>query len=362
MRHQGHPGHRRDPAPAVTTERVPGDPGAVSRANLAAPRANPVDPPRPARSRAAPLSVCARRVRLTRRPASARATRVVRAVRATGLTARSIGMLVLALLVAACTGVGAGTSGGSTAGGGPASGSGGPVELTVFAAASLKGAFNRLASAFEAAHPGVKVVFSYDASSTLRTQIELGAPADVFASADMANVQALSAANLTTTPAQAFAGNGLVVILAPGNPAQLTSPLDLARPGIKLVTAGPNVPISRYTVQVIANLARQPGYPADYEAAVSANIVSREDNVKGIVIKVELGEADAGIVYLTDATASGKVGTLQVPAAAQVLATYGVVALKASSHPAEAAAFVAMLRSPAGQRILAGFGFVPAGP
>ncbi len=282
-------------------------------------------------------------------------------------------MLVLALLVAACTGVGAGTSGGkssgaaetsggSTAGGGPASASGGPVELTVFAAASLKGAFDRLASTFEAAHPGVKVVFSYDASSTLRTQIELGAPADVFASADMTNAQALSAANLTTTPAQAFAGNGLVVILAPGNPARLTSPLDLARPGIKLVTAGPNVPISRYTVQAIANLARQPGYPADYEAAVSANIVSREDNVKGIVTKVELGEADAGIVYLTDATASGKVGTLQVPAAAQVLATYGVVALKASSHPAEAAAFVAMLRSPAGQQILADFGFVPAGP
>ena len=272
--------------------------------------------------------------------------------------------LTVALMVAACTTAGAGNAPGNgsvrpSASISPAAGR--QLELTVFAAASLKGAFDRLGTAFEAAHPGVKVVFSYDASSTLRTQIELGAPADVFASADLTNAQALATAGLTTTSAQPFAGNRLVVILAPGNPAQLASLVDLARPGIKLVTAGPNVPISRYTVQAIANLARQPGYPPGYETAVAANIVSREDNVKGIVTKVELGEADAGIVYRTDATASGKVGTLQIPDAAQVLATYGVVALKASSRPAEAAAFVAMLLSPAGQQILAGFGFVPAG-
>jgi len=136
-------------------------------------------------------------------------------------------------------------------------------------------------------------------------------------------------------------------------------PPDLARSGIKVIGAGPEVPISKYAAQLIANLARQPGYPAGYASGVAANTVSREDNVRAIVAKVALGEGDAGIVYATDAR-TGNVGTVEIPAGANVVATYGAVVTTASRHPAAAGAFLDWLAGPDGQAILASFGFLPA--
>lgn len=277
--------------------------------------------------------------------------------------ARLVPGLAAVVFLAACSGSAATSSGSTSA---PAPGSiavdsatPAPVELTVFAAASLNAAFTRLGSAFEAAHPGVTVVFSFDASSVLRTQVEQGAPADVFASADEQNPAALVGAGLAVGPPTSFAANALTVIVPIGNPAKIATPADLARPGVKVVAAGAAVPITRYADQLLVNLAAQPGYPPAFVAAVTANVVSREDNVRGLVTKIELGEGDAGIVYVTDARASTKVETVPLPDGANVRATYDAVVVKASIHPAQAADFLAFLHGVDGQAILAEFGFLP---
>ena len=128
---------------------------------------------------------------------------------------------------------------------------------------------------------------------------------------------------------------------------------------MKIIAAGDEVPITKYATQLVDNLAKEPGYPADFAAAYAANIVSREDNVKAVVAKIELGEGDAGIVYVTDAGASTKVATVAVPDSANVLATYAGVVVKASPNPTAAQAFLAWFAGPDGQAILADFGFLP---
>ncbi|HEU4752501.1 MAG TPA: molybdate ABC transporter substrate-binding protein, partial [Armatimonadota bacterium] len=173
----------------------------------------------------------------------------------------------------------------------------GPVQ--VYAAASLTDAFNALRPEFERANPGTTVRFNFGASSTLRTQIEQGAPADVFASADRAQMEPLVGGKLVETPAR-LAGNRLVVVLPSSNPGRIASLKDLARPGMKVVATAASVPIGRYTQEVLRKLGRMPGYPAGYAAAVERNIVSREPNVRSVLAKVELGEADAAFVYETD--------------------------------------------------------------
>jgi molybdate transport system substrate-binding protein len=233
------------------------------------------------------------------------------------------------------------------------------ADLTIYAAASLKKAFAGVKAAYEAANPGVRLTMSFDASSALETQIEQGAPADVFASADTKNPQKLVDAGYATSPVTIFAGNALTVIVPTANPAGIAGPADLARSGVKVVAAGDAVPITRYADRLIANLAGQPGYPADYAAKVRANTVSREDNVAAVVSKVELGEGDAAIVYVSDARNSTRVTALAVPADANVPATYGVVTVKASMDPAAAAAFTAWLAGPEAQAILATYGFLP---
>lgn len=236
---------------------------------------------------------------------------------------------------------------------------GGQGELTVFAAASLKGVLDAMKPAFEAAAPGVTLVVSTDSSAALETQIEQGAPADVFLSADLANAQKLADAGFAAGAPQPFAGNRLLVVVPTANPAGVASPADLARPGLKVIAAGDAVPITRYALQVVAKLAALPGYPAGFAAGYAANVVSREDNVRAVVAKIELGEGDAAIVYATDAAASKKVGAIAIPDGANVVATYAGAVVRASRHPAEAAAFLAWLEGAAGQAILASFGFLP---
>ncbi len=233
------------------------------------------------------------------------------------------------------------------------------VDLEIYGAASLKGALDKAKTAYEAAVPGVTLTISTDASSALATKIEQGAPADVFLSADTKNSQALVDKGITDGPAVAFAGNRLAVVVPTDNPAGIRTPADLARAGVKIIAAGDEVPITKYATQIVDKLAREPGYPADFAAAYAANVVTREDNVKAVVAKLELGEGDAGIVYVTDAAASTKVATVDVPDSANVLATYSGVVVKASPDTADAHAFLAWFAGPDGRAILASFGFLP---
>jgi molybdate transport system substrate-binding protein len=233
------------------------------------------------------------------------------------------------------------------------------VDVIVFAAASLKGALEAAEPVYEAANPGVNLLISTDASSALETKIEQGAPVEVFLSADTTNPQKLVDKGLTAGPAVNFAGNKLTVIVPIANPARITTPKDLANKGVKIIAAGDAVPITKYANQLVADLAKEPGYPADFVAAYNANVVSKEDNVKALVAKLELGEGDAGIAYVTDAKASTKVATVEVPPAANVLATYAGVVVNASPNQAAATAYLTWIAGSDGQAILSGYGFLP---
>ena len=233
------------------------------------------------------------------------------------------------------------------------------VELNVVGAASLKSALAAVKTAYETAVPGITLTVATDASSTLRTQIEQGAPADVFLSADQKNPAALVAEGQADGDAFDFARNRLTIIVPLDNPARISTAADLGRPGIMVIAAADDVPITTYAHQAVGNLADLAGYPADLAATYGANVVSREENVKAVVSKIELGEGDAAIVYETDAIASAKVATVDIPDAANVMATYAGVVVKATSHASDAHAFLAWLAGPGGAATLARFGFLP---
>jgi len=263
-------------------------------------------------------------------------------------------------VVAACSGGGA-SQAASTA---PATASSGTpssaaAALTIYGAASLSGVLDKIKTAYETANPGTKLTISTDSSATLETQIEQGAPADVFLSADTTNPKKLVDKGLAAGAAVTFAANKLTIIVPIANPAGITTPADLAKSGVRVIAAGDAVPITKYATQLVANLAREPGYPADFPARYAANIASREDNVKAIVAKIELGEGDAGIVYVTDAKASSEVITVDVPDTANVPATYAGVVVKASRNADAAEAFLTWFAGPGGQAILGAFGFLP---
>ncbi|HEX5148985.1 MAG TPA: molybdate ABC transporter substrate-binding protein [Candidatus Limnocylindrales bacterium] len=236
------------------------------------------------------------------------------------------------------------------------------VELTVYGAASLKEALAAVATAYEIAVPGTALTIATDSSATLRAQIEQGAPADLFLSADEQNPQALVDARLTDGAAVDFASNTLVIVVPLDNPAGIATPADLARPGVKIVAAGDEVPISGYARQLVDRLAALDGYPADFASAYAANVVSKEENVKAVVAKIELGEADAAIAYVTDAAASsGRVAAIAIPPGVNVAADYAGVVVKASPHAAAAHTFLDWLAGPGGSAILATFEFGPPG-
>ena len=271
----------------------------------------------------------------------------------------------VAVVVAACSSAGAATpsaaapSVASVATSASAPGSGATGGLTIFGAASLKGALDKAKSAYEAANPGTALTISTDSSSALETQIEQGAPADVFLSADTTNPKKLVDGGFASGDATVFAGNKLTVITPPDNPGGVATPADLAKSGLKVIAAGDEVPITKYATQLVANLAKEAGYPASFVDAYNANVVSKEDNVKAVVAKIELGEGDAGIVYLTDAAASDKVRTVDVPDSANVPATYAGVIVKASPNQDAASKFLDWFAGPDGQAILSSFGFLP---
>ena len=234
------------------------------------------------------------------------------------------------------------------------------TSLAIYGASSLKAALAKIETAYEAAVPGTTLTVSIDSSAALETKIEQGAPADVFLSADTANPQKLVDKQLTAGGLTKFAGNLLTVIVPTANPAAIQGPADLAKPGVKVITASESVAVTKYATMLVANLAGEPNYPADFAARYTANIVSKEDNVGAMVAKVELGEGDAAIVYVTDAKGSTKITVIAVPDAANVPATYAGVVVKASAYAAAATAFLAWLAGPEGQAVLAALGFRPA--
>jgi molybdate transport system substrate-binding protein len=232
------------------------------------------------------------------------------------------------------------------------------TKLTVFAAASLREAFEAAAPAFTK-RSGVAVTFSYGGSDTLVTQLKQGAPADVFASANDAQMKVALDAGLIVAPARTFAHNHLVVIVPKVNPAKLTGLPDLAKPGVKVVLAAPTVPVGGYSRGAFRKLNAQPGYAADYDSMVERNVVSNELDVKAVATKISLGEADAGVVYATDVTPliADRVKAIAFPPGASPDATYPIAALKGAPNPAGARAFVDFLLSPEGQAFLKARGF-----
>jgi molybdate transport system substrate-binding protein len=231
-----------------------------------------------------------------------------------------------------------------------------PDRVVVLAAASLTDALEELAGTY-VDETGTEIVISFDASSALRAQIEEGAQADLFVSADVANPQQLVDAGLTDGEARRFASNALTIVVPADGSSHVAAWTDLAAPAVRIVAAGDDVPITRYAVELIDNLAAQPGAPSGFADAYAGNIVSREDNVRAVLAKIELGEGDAGIVYETDAASSIDVTTIDIPAETNVAADYAFVVL--ADAPPGAAAFGEWLLGEEAQSILASHGFRP---
>jgi molybdate transport system substrate-binding protein len=210
---------------------------------------------------------------------------------------------------------------------------------------------------FEDAHTGLAVQVNFGSSIALRTQIEQGARVDVFLSADEANAEDLVASGLASGPPTAFARTSLSIVVPADDPAGIGSPLDLARPGVKLVAAGEGVPVTIYAGRVLEALSTKPGYPADFVDAVLANVVTREPDARAVLTKVELGEGDAAIVYTTDARRSRLVRVIGIAGDANVAVSYAGVVLAAAPRPADARAFLAWLTGPEGRAIFSKYGF-----
>jgi molybdate transport system substrate-binding protein len=226
------------------------------------------------------------------------------------------------------------TSGGS---------SGSANEIKVFAAASLTAAFTELGQQYTSANGGTKVSFNFAGSQALATQIQQAAPADVFASADTTNMDKVK--DLVGTP-QNFASNLLQIVVEKGNPKGVKTLDDLANPDLKVVLAAPDVPAGKYAAEALNT------------AKVTVKPVSEEDNVKAVVTKVSLGEADAGIVYVTDVTAGGdKVEGVDIPKDQNVTATYPIATVEAGKDKAQA--FLDLVLSDQGQQVLKQYGFLP---
>ena len=221
-------------------------------------------------------------------------------------------------------------------------------ELTVFAASSLTESFTSVAKQFEKRYPDVTVKFDFDSSANLAAQIQQGAPADVFASADEANIQkAVDSGDVTTKPV-VFAKNRLEIAVEKGNPKKVSGLADLAKSGLVVVLCADAVPCGKYAAQAFAN------------AGVSVSPASKEENAKATLSKVSLGEADASVVYVTDVRAAkGEVGGVKIPDRQNVIATYAIAVTKENRGSAAAKAWVQFIQSKSAQTALRKFGFLP---
>jgi molybdate transport system substrate-binding protein len=229
--------------------------------------------------------------------------------------------------------------------------------LMVFAAASLTDAFDEIGKAFEADHAGVTVKLNFGASQALRTQIEQGAQADVFASANSKEMDALLAGNFVDAQSpQIFLTNQLVVIMPAHNPARVENLVDLAKNGLKLVLAAEEVPVGNYSLKALEKLDQEFGN--GFKNKTLQNVVSYENTVKQVVAKVQLGEADAGIVYISDTVAAPELTKIDIPMENNVVAEYLLAALVQSKKTELAGAFISYVLSTDGQSILKKWGFL----
>jgi molybdate transport system substrate-binding protein len=235
-------------------------------------------------------------------------------------------------------------------------------ELMIFAAASLTDAFKEMAARIEQANPGTKLTFNFAGSPTLRTQLAQGARADVFASADEPNMNGAEKDGTISGEPRTFARNLLVVVVPANNPAGINTLQDLAKPKIKLVLTNKDVPVGNYARQALTKMSQGPVFGNDFSTRVLANLVSEETNVKLVVSKVHLGEADAGMVYSTDVTPAVRsaVKVIDISPEFNVMAKYPIAVVQGTRNHAGARAFIAYVLSPTGQAILARHGFLVA--
>jgi molybdate transport system substrate-binding protein len=232
-------------------------------------------------------------------------------------------------------------------------------NLTVFAAASLTDAFEEMKANLEAAHPGLTITYNFGGSQALVTQLTEGAAADVFASAHTAQMTAAVEAGVIAGEPLPFVQNRLAIVAPAENPAAIEAPADLGQGGIRLVLAQPEVPAGRYAREAICAMAATAEYGEDFVGRVAANLVSEEEDVRDVLAKVQLGEADAGIVYVSDAAVAGDdVVVVPIPDEVNILATYPVAAV-ADGNESLAGAFIAYLLSAEGQASLEKYGFEP---
>ncbi len=257
-----------------------------------------------------------------------RPRRVARALVAAGLLA--------AALVGSLAGCGGDGAGGDDAGG--------EVTLTVLAASSLTDVFEEAGEVYEEAHPGVEVRFSFAGSQELAAQVRQGMPADVLVTADQTTMDGVT--EETGEPA-VIARNELTIVTRPGNPESIAGLADLAEPGLRVVLAAPDVPAGRYGQEILDR------------RSLDVSPVSEEPNVRSVLTKVELGEADAGLVYVTDAAVAGDaVHTVPIPAEQNVVAAYPAAALNGSAHPDQAGDLVAWFGGHRAQGLLRDAGFL----
>jgi molybdate transport system substrate-binding protein len=228
-------------------------------------------------------------------------------------------------------------------------------QVVIFAASSLRDGFGEVAKLFKHTHPNVKVTFNFAGSQELRTQVEQGAQADVFASADHKHMDELVHANLATVPIT-FARNEPVIVVAKESAAQIHTMADLPK-AERIVLGAKEVPIGRYTEQILELASARFGN--DFRQRVEAKVVSRELNVKQVLAKVSLGEAQAGVVYRTDVRGAKDITTVDIPSNLNVVAEYPMAVLAKAPHPALAQAWLELVSSAEGQNTLHKAGFLP---
>jgi molybdate transport system substrate-binding protein len=219
--------------------------------------------------------------------------------------------------------------------------------ITVHAASSLTEVFTAMGKKFESTHSGTKISFDFGASSSLVRQVLDGAPGDVLATADEATMAKVATAEKLDGTSTVFAQNRLAIVVAKGNPKAVAGLADLANPSLAVIVAAPEVPVGKYAKEVFA------------KANVTMTPKSLEESAKAVVTKVGLGEADAGVVFRTDAkAASGRLDTVAIPDSINVTASYPIAALKGAANSVAAKKFVAYVASAEGRAVLAEFGFI----
>lgn len=271
-------------------------------------------------------------------------------------------LLLIVLLTSACSPAAPAATNVTTAN--PSTEKPAPKTLTVLAAASLTESFKEMGILFESKNPGITVAFSFGGSQAVAQQLDQGAPADVFASASKKYMDAaVTSKRVTQGDAKTFVKNRLVVIFPKDNPAGLKTLQDLAQPGLKLDLEDKSVPAGQYSLDFLDKAVKDPAFDPKFKENVLKNVVSYETDVKVVLSKVTLGEADAGIVYLTDYnTAPDKLGKLDIPDALNTIANYPIAPIVDSKQAELARAFITLVLSPEGQAVMAKYGFVTVTP